>query len=291
MYQIDYSGRKRSPQVLPRNFKIYNWADLHVGNIGYEESTLDDWIHLLTSGKNVFGTLMGDIMECTPHLHKNFSFEETDGRYNTAGKQREYVMDKLLPISHKILWYGLGNHELRFVNTENFSSSIARDLDVPYADYQVKVLMPGGWNMFDWHGWGSCNPSQDIPAHIRRQRVENFVCRKMVGQEQSCRAMIMHHIHRIHVIPPTAAPSLTTNNERRVFDYSSKIVTDADGREQFVPQNERWFASSGAGFDSCKLGAVTYAERLGLPPTELGCLKIEVKNDQLYKMKPHIFKI
>ena len=62
-------------------------------------------------------------------------------------------------------------------------------------------------------------------------------------------------------------------------------------KEQYrIAEDDKYYVSSGSFLRSYVEGRMSYAERFGYRPTELGCLKVIVQNDKIKDIVPEYLR-
>lgn len=97
---------------LPETFEtleIYPVSDLHVGDPEFKEKEFLDFLNYVANKENAYIVLLGDLMNNAIKSSVSNVYNET----MPPQQQKKYLIDKLKPISHKILAITTGNHENR----------------------------------------------------------------------------------------------------------------------------------------------------------------------------------
>lgn len=184
---------------LSKKFKeieIIGIGDVHYGSPEHNAELFDEVINRIKTQENLYCILLGDLIECVT----KDSVGDLYTQIGTPQDQADYIVEKLKPISHKIIAMTGGNHENRIFKTCAFdiSYSIAKDLGI--TDRYVKnsfVLFvtfgkvkgqhnkPHSWSIFITHGVGG---STKKPSKLKKLiELKDLVA--------GCDVYIMGHVH------------------------------------------------------------------------------------------------
>uniref|UniRef100_A0A6M3LJ42 Hint domain-containing protein n=1 Tax=viral metagenome TaxID=1070528 RepID=A0A6M3LJ42_9ZZZZ len=131
---VDLSSSLKVVRIIPT-------CDAHYGNLYFSEKHFNEQIDYILNVPEAYTVLNGDLVECVTRFSKG----DIHKKIGTAGDQRDYMIEKLMPIKHKILAVTQGNHEARIEDVD-VSKDIAKALGVYYRaeGAMVKISFGGG---------------------------------------------------------------------------------------------------------------------------------------------------
>jgi hypothetical protein len=222
-------------------------SDLHKGDKNHNPKHIDKIVEDLLRFDHVYGVLIGDLINNALKSSKSDSYKDI----MPPKEQRDFIIEKLKPVKHKLLGCTGGNHEDRTDRETNIdvSEDIAKALELPYDQtgiyYQLKLgTFSNGkqinYTMYTTHGSGGAG-------------TKGSKANKIYSLKDICLAdiYVMGHIHDIIAFPD--------------------LYYVPDTRHNKVVETERYFVSSGS---SLNWGG--YAERLMLKPSKTGFPVIEL---------------
>jgi hypothetical protein len=271
---------------MPGNFTLFLWGDTHLGNVSCSEGTIRRFVAKVNRTKHGFCSLGGDQLECVSVGHPHYSVAVHGSREAMIDNQIAHFEQLFSPLKGKVLWILDGNHEKRYRNMFNVSNRLRYDLACPEHEWgycsTAKILFPG-FRLGDWHGSGSVN-SKAGDAHQRERNDEIKVKRKLRDLPfNDCEVSVMHHIHKLRISKPIVDHILVTDPSKGRLEqhYTRPARIDLGKGMYRIPEEERWYASSGAGLSTYEEGVSGYGEDAGFRATELGCIVVRVQNDKM----------
>ena len=273
---------------LPSNFEWLPWGDLHRGNRDSKDKAIARFVDYIRGGKNRYFSLGGDQLECITPNDKRFDSDSHSGQFSRLTAQANDVIDTFQPIASKCLWILDGNHEHTVMNIGNFNKDIiCRSLDIPYGTYTVKATLTPKLKVFDWHGAGVCN-SRAGNRKQRRNNRENRVRTNMVELAHDVELMCQHHIHQTIINRPERVQRMIDDGKKLHYITNDvrRIPLPKRGA-WYINEDDRFYCSSGSALGEFGIGYSGYAERLGLPPTDISTLKVTVKNELLFNVEEY----
>ena len=126
--ELRWYGKVLSPEFT--ELKIVVISDLHYGNPYCSIKHFMRTVDFIRTNEDCYCFLNGDMCESSIRTSKGDIFRQV----GTPQDQRDWVIEQLLPIQHKVLGVCTGNHEER-INKEtgvDISKDIASALGVPY---------------------------------------------------------------------------------------------------------------------------------------------------------------
>ena len=280
MEEFDYSDR------LPSSYQMIALGDFHVGNRSFDSTIVSRAKRWLRRGKHRFFFGLGDLIEgIAPINDKRFSLDSVDGKFAQIGAQIDYVVELLEGVAHQGLFHLDGNHEWKH-STFQIVETISKRLDMDYGT-AVSIANCGPFNLYAWHGGKSVNSSvTDIKRKMTNEALG--VKRILWGRHHGCECMIMGHIHKARICAPDEDkfPRFIGNGKDHKFitPELKKTYVGTNRHDNYVHQDQRWYASNGAALRHYGDGFSNYAEKAGYFPEPARWITIEVKNDQLVGM-------
>lgn len=283
MERIDCSG-------LGSNYKLFMWGDIHegAGEDIIDYNAIEKCIKILKAGKSRYLVLGGDLIETiSPH----------DIRYNIIAhkdrisKQKETIINLFNPVADKILWILCGNHEYKMLNIMDICSDIANAWDTQYGGFMCRAFMPS-FKIFDWHSTIHVNPKAGDHRQIQTNR-EISIKRALRTKAGDCLVMALHHIHQLIIHTPDYSRVEIMDDGKKLLQYytKEKVSLKINENIEFIPEDYRWYLACGsakrlfANPSNKSEKLIPWEETIDLTPTEIGCIKLTVKNDKLIEVK------
>jgi len=279
---------------MPGSFSVFPPGDTHLGNPLFREKPLRRFIDYVLTKKHAVVGWGGDLIETIAPGDKRYKIKAVDPTKTRADLQWRAFLALADPLKDRTEWVLQGNHEDKIENIVDVTNEIALGLDAVNGNVMAKIDF-GCFRLFDWHGWGRCNSRAGDPRQ-RRTNEEIFVKRQMRDQAGDCDVMVMHHIHKMYVHKPTS--QLVMTHDANVPGgglrgrYTQPTRIPLPDERYYIPEEHRWYASSGSFLGAQdETGTFSpYTEKFGLPPVDLGCVEIIVKNDKLQGVKRRVFE-
>lgn len=153
-------------------------SDVHYGNHLFSLHHFQRHIQYIKDTPNAFTFLCGDLCESSIRTSKGDIFKQVGSPQN----QRDWIIDQLLIIKHKILGAVTGNHENRIYNEAGFDPTrdIAAALNIPYRaeGMLVKISFGSGNERHDekpytyfgyfTHGYGGARTTSAKAVKVER---------------------------------------------------------------------------------------------------------------------------
>jgi len=283
----------------------YYLGDTHFLVRGYPMKTLNKMIKIIKDDPNATFSLGGDIIDAMNVQDSRYMHGQYEGNSDLVDAQIIWAVKKFKPIADKLLWVLYGNHERRVWNITDVAKRIAAGLgcdcygnpeDKDYmlpdnrsvmmvkADFGAFKVLNGHW---EWYVNSMANDDY-IAWENERRSLKKRMCK--IGGVDDCEAVVCHHIHKIHVIPPSK-PSfmkmISTKSGKLITKYPkpNKIWIDKKNDLYYYNRDDRWYGSSGAFMASYVDGFSTYAERKGYKATEMGCVMSIIENNKFKGLK------
>ncbi len=273
---LDYSNK------LPKDYNLFLWGDTHIGSISTSYEAIKTFTDKIKKDKKNFWAMGGDLIEGIAPNDKRFSLlghAHGGGRSAMIGEQKKEFIKLFQPIANRGLWVLHGNHEHNLINMFNIVEDICERLNIPYGTYMAKINM-GTFKILDWHGRGIINPMSGDYKQIETNRQINLK-RKLRHLADDCDIMAMHHVHQLIIHEPDNKLCLVDDGQQLQQFYQSPCIHAQDNGHRIIPEANRWYLACGSGLKQFVQGHSTYAEIAGYRPSELGCIKVKVKDHQL----------
>lgn len=270
---------------MPESYEIYKAPDIHEGNIAIAKEMIQSLKRLVKSTKNGHIVFSGDQLEAIDVRDKRFSLEVHGGTAARIDAQRDAFIEEFETLTGRVLWILDGNHEQKWRNICTPNKDIAKALGAQYGNgTMIKAIFPH-FRMIDWHGFGSIMSKAGDP--LQRKTNDKVILKRKLRHLPGgdCEVIGCAHFHRIIIVPPNRALELLTDKERgrlvQTYTEPRKIWIDKKKELYRIPEEDKWYCCTGSVLRAYVEGVSTYAEEFGLQATELGCVKIVVKNGKL----------
>lgn len=274
--------------VVPEDFVLYDMSDLHVGSPLCSIGAIQEVVAEIAANPKARVIVKGDAIECILPNDKRYVHTGIMDEYKTPKAQADVVIDLFMPIKKKILAWGIGNHCLRLINTIDLAKYMADSLGVPYGAYNFKVSYYSKkdnsymFKTYHTHGWGGSqsNAKDDIQrdANLRASLKHKLA----KSGHADCIYMSRGHDHQLTVVEPTIQNRLYLTDDGTQIHQHYRQHTDQSA--SFIPPDARWYATTGSFrkmYSPSGSFATDYAEMAGYSPSEIGFVKVIVKDKQI----------
>ena len=286
------------------DYEIIPWGDTHIGNASTSWDTMDKFVRYVRERPNRFVTFGGDQFETVHIGDKRHDINLHDTRLSCFEDMTEAFVEQFEPIADRILYLMEGNHEIDYVKRgiSQLTRAVEKEFDPPIrhpsplkkgkgeAWYTVKALFPE-WNMFQWHGprRGTIN-SQAMDPDIQEENESRAVKKRLRRfGHNDCDVLVMHHIHKMRIRSPVKYLQLTTDlktcKTQQHFNSARRSYIGKAKNEYIIDPHAVWYASSGAALLGQVEGTSGYAEEAGYGATELGTVKVVVRDDKVINVR------
>jgi hypothetical protein len=174
--ELIYYAHTLSPLFKQLNFLPL--TDVHYGNHLFSASCFDESVATIKDTPNMVTVLGGDLCESTLKTSKGDIYRQV----GSPQDQRDWMIEKLYPIRHKILGSVIGNHEIRIYNEcgIDICKDIATALGIPYrpSGMMLKVSFGDGNNnvvgrpyvywVYFTHGYGGARTKSAKAVKLER---------------------------------------------------------------------------------------------------------------------------
>ena len=269
---------------MPNDFSLADLSDFHLGSPNCAEEKLEDAIRDIAADPRCYVIFKGDAIEAILPNDKRYLHSAVKDSLKSPKEQADRVIELMMPISNRILAWGIGNHEMKLWNTMDFGKYIADSLGVPYGAYNFKVSYYGEDNKlmfktYHTHGMGGLhsNAKDDIQYDANRKAGLKHKLNKSAHAD--CIYMSRGHDHQLLVVEPTVQNRLyLTDDGRGIHQH---YYQQAHQNAKIIPPDSRWYATTGSFrklYSKPGLGHTDYGEVVGYAPSEIGYVMVTVKD-------------
>lgn len=237
---------------------VYFIGDLHRGEILFSQRKFNRLCVDHLSKKNARIVGMGDWISSIPPKDGRFDVRGVDPLCPTIEDARAQTLTFLRAYRKKILWFHTGNHE-EHISCEHgdFVKKLCEEAGVKYGGWISFVTINGTTHVISTHGVRSIQSRKpnmrDRVAAMDKQLVDTL---EQLGDAD---LYAMGHSHRI--LTPAPIPEL-------------RLRQVGDDVEQEYTEDNRWFINTGSFLRTYVKGHTNYAEKYGLEPLEIGCVRV-----------------
>ena len=277
---------------LPPDHEIILFGDTHEGCILKHKKGVRDVVEYIKNTENCFAVHMGDIVESIAIDDIRYDRKTIDPGSPTPLKQYLNARDELEPIKDKLLVILEGNHDWKVERKHGdfLREIVCEPLGVPYGTFDCWLTaVPGkkpAWryckegdknnvkyNFFLTHGVGTAKSAAKDPILRLGNRMAAAKW-KLHEHASDCVLMAQGHTHRLMVVKPTKTLGMKCVDGQIIQEY----YTTSDSLEK-IDKDHRWYLHCGSFLKKYgPMGVSGYAERMGLPPAELGFVRVIIKN-------------
>ena len=228
-------------------------SDAHYGNPLFSKHHFLRHVQFIADTENAVTILNGDLCESSIRTSKGEIYKQV----GSPQDQRDWMIEMLSPVKHKILGMTTGNHEMRIYNEVgmDISKDIAKALGVPYRSEGLLLKLSFGsgndshedrpyvyW-LYVTHGYGGARTK--AAKAVKVERVATWI-------DADC--YVMSHDHVVNVAPDVyLKPDPRTHLDEATGFQVGKVTAN---RKMLVKSNA--FLKWGG-----------YAEMGGFPPVDL----------------------
>jgi hypothetical protein len=259
-------------------------SDTHEGScLAYEKGRKELYRKIFLDS-NSYMMHLGDVAE---------AIAVDDIRYNpkiTKGdplSQYQTVEDELRPLAEKgkIISINEGTHDKRWGRIfGDMVERLCRNLKVNYGTFACKIRLEDRkgnllFKIYATHGHKLLRSTAHDPIRKEANMAYQLKCHlyPIVGD---CLIMAKAHNHHLLIQPPIPTLYLTDDGEEEVERF-----TKPGSEDVYIHPDHRWYVATGSLVKSRGIGFSSYAERMELPPTDLGCAKLIIRDKQLINIE------
>ncbi len=247
-------------------------SDVHYGNPLFSKRHFLRHIQFIFETKNAYTILNGDLCESSLRTSPGEIYKQV----GTPQDQRDWIIEKLYPIRHKILGVTMGNHERRIWKEVGMDicKDIAKALGAPYRAEGIflKISFGDGNNgtegrpytywIYATHGYGGARTK--AAKAVKVERVSTWI---------DADVYVMSHDHVVNAAPDVyLKPDPRTHLDEATGFQVGKVTAT---RKMLVKSNA--FLKWGG-----------YSEMDGFPPVDLETPLIKFKGEGKPRIKVEI---
>jgi hypothetical protein len=275
---------------IPSNCEIAAHGDGHLGNGARSYSGIKETLDWIMAERNRRFIHMGDAIEAIMTDDPRFQYQhprkgEVDPPFLPI-QQEEAFIDEYRRVSKRGLAWLSGNHEFALHRVGDFGERISRSLNVPYGGVACRISLK------DKHGpiarIYACHPSRlTIRSNAkdweqRRANMQAQVKRFLVDKASDCAIMLVGHVHKLIVVPPSGKLIIYQADGKLKQGY----LDGDNSMPRYIDPDRRWYAATGSFLRTMTLDHDGYAERWGLDPVELGYPVITIRDRKIVSVTP-----
>ena len=271
---------------LPADCEVAITSDWHSGARAHHSEALDQLVDWLRAKKRRYMGFGGDAVEGKPADHPHLDVDALHRDQIKIEEQFDVVRKKIEPVKDKILWWGLGNHDIYLSRDVHMVKRCITDpLGISHrlGDYQTWVDL-GHFRLHSYHGRATM-PRGAKDAIQREANQRAWLKNRLEGLAGDCLVHTMGHVHALMVQPPTESYALLCKGDQVRARYFREPIQKVSTRDHngalderyFVPPTSRWYVCSGTLRRSGGFGFTDYAEIAGYPPSPIGWAKMIVQ--------------
>ena len=242
---------KEIPYTRPDLFRIYPIGDIHAGSIHCVEDKIKAKVKTISEDEHAYIIGTGDWAECITKDDKRFDMAGLASwvkRDDIAESQRKWIVELFRPVKDKILCLLTGNHEetIRLHHQNDITRHICDDLGVAYGGYScflnLKFVRNGSYSFVLFHVFHGAGAAVTEGARIQRL--------KRLIDTVTADIYLMGHLHSTGFYAPE---KIELRNHKIKSIHKFAVITGS------------WVTAYSQGLPT------SYAERLGYPPSKIGC--------------------
>jgi len=268
---------------MPQTFRFALLGDAHVGNVGTSEHAIQKAVEIIKSDRRCYWGMLGDATESIHVGDKRYDPVIHEGRYALAQAQAEGFCELFGGIQKRIKFLIAGNHERKirhFVDVPKLIWKEWGEPDIAWGlDKSIKIKLQDHCRLYCHHGFGSVN-SRAEDEDRREFNDGDSIRKKLMNKAGDCHGMFMAHIHKMRIRKPSPKLAIVGDSELQEI-YPSGVETP----EGYIPQQFRWYGSTGAFLRTTVIGKTTYSEDFGYDPVELGFLMCYIEKGHLVNVE------
>lgn len=278
---------------LPKKYTIGATSDWHCGSKAFHEGALDTMIAWLRASPNRFLGFGGDAIEGKRIDSPHFNPDGLRAGQLTIGPQIEWTREKIRPVADRVLWWGLGNHDIYCQDADLIRCILMEPLGIKdrLGAYQTWVHLDG-LRLHVYHGRASMPRGAKDPIQ-RDANQRAWLVNRLAPLAGDAHVHLMGHVHALLVQPPVEQYALLMGEggvRARYFTEPEQPVAARahDGQHDarvYVPPGARWYGCTGTLRRSGGFGYVDYAEIAGFAPAPIGWLEIDVEDAAVVAMR------
>jgi hypothetical protein len=272
-------------RVMPKDHTIIMTSCWHSGSSNCHKDGILELVDKVKSRKNYFMGHHGDMIEAIVPGDKRYCSSSIDVSTIQPDKQRDWIIETCRPIANKILFFQIGNHEFKLINTTNIAHDICMSLNVPYGALMCKFVATDrdGKVLYKWFAMhGKKGLPKGAKDSTQRRGNRAAALKRILEETGHCDCILMSQGHdhsALMVVPPSISDEVSVIDDGRVFKELKH--TSPPQNSQFIPPEARWYAICGSMRKTLAppgSGVLDYAELAGYGPSPLGWVEARIEN-------------
>lgn len=277
---------ERLSTEIPLDCELVALGDTHIGSALCNRSGIRRVIDYIGAEPARYWLHMGDWIEAIATDDPRYDVQSTEQPIPLI--QARDAIEMFRPIAGRCIVGLAGNHELKLHRFGNLAEFICRELGITYGTYASRVRFYHGtktlFRAFLWHGPTRGAISSNAKDYEQRQaNMRAALKMKMKYKMGDCAIMLMGHVHKLIVVPPSRQLYLRDGADGMVGDYLAGQQTG-----KWIDPDLRWYGCTGAFLKLYQDGISGYAEIGGYDPVELGCLLIRIAGGRIASIEPMV---
>ncbi len=279
---------------MPPDFEIADMSCLHVGSANCHYEGIKEIVYWVQHGKYRYINLKGDLIEAITPKDKRFKMRSIDTRFKTPADEVEYLVEIFKPVADHIIGCCLGNHELKVIDYLDCVEEFTKKLNIRHTyGAGIYKFIPLRKNK-PMHKYLFLHGSRYLPKGAKdpvQRKANREAAQKRILEElghADCIYASQGHHHQICIVKPTATDQLYLTDDGTKIKQHYRVLSKQNA--DYIPSESRWFCGTGSYRKSLTRPgsfALDYSEGR-YAPTELGCVKIIVRDGNIIDVLPSI---
>lgn len=283
-------------QTIPLDCNIILWGDDHWGDPFRCNDACMDFMSILHTKhegvKHNFFVHHGDIIHGILLDDKRASKDIADEPFVITQAQEAVAFYK--KSAKQIVLILEGNHPLKLWRFGNITKTICSELGVTYGTWSAIINYKDAkgkmlFRHYCTHGARTFNSVADDIAR-RKTNIRLSIKRALRDKASDCYLMTCGHAHILEVCEPEERLTLITDGKKIRQRYTSAMDWHT---AEYIPEDQRHYVCCGSSSrlyvtNSTK---ISYAERLGYNPIDLGCAIVMVRGGKIAGIKKRMFNV
>lgn len=261
---------------MPPDFEVGMGGDSHSGSVLQSTNGIKRTKEWILSADNRYFLHHGDWIEGIMVDDKRL--DDTAKTFKPM-EQVKMAVDIWKDVSHRMIAGLQGNHEIKLWKYGDLAKEICDRLEIPYGTYTAKITYSDAkgtmFKQYATHGYGQLKHAAKDPE----QRLGNMKASlkfRLKDQASDCVVMSMGHTHQLFFVEPARRLFLYDDGKKLKQDYMGVTMTG-----KYIHEDERYYLSTGSFYRQYVMGYSGYSEVRGYKPTELGFIKLIVRDRQI----------
>jgi hypothetical protein len=268
-------------------FEIIAASCEHQGSIMCHEAGLKKTVAYIAEKPNRFLIKLGDNIEAIATSDKKYNQPPVgmkEREVAVPGDQVKLVKKRYQPIADRIIAILGGNHERWLRTITHITEDICNALGIPdaYGTESCRIIVKHkGKRLFNIQAMHGAKLFKSNAKDPEQRDANKKAALKLYLKNQmgDCAIHICGHAHQILIVPPSKTLYFVDGK----VGVQQNYLTGTPG-SGYINPDQRWYACCGSARKSRLDGYDDYAQNY--EPTELGFVKIIVKDGQIVKLEP-----